>query len=355
MSPYLHLAETVQMAAQVLSKSKMVKPAFETQFTLRHFFAFGNRGREGYISAQRRMRPAVQTYQDFQVCAAARFAPAPLWRAVLGLVVVAGVFILASTVAIALVALAGPHGIDGFAEIAAGEMSRGVILGYLGAFLAVHLILALLARPLHKVRFADFWGEAPAIRLAGFLRGGLVVVLVLGVLLVLAALVWPPVRALGLAEWAPFALLTLPVLLVQTSAEELLFRGYLQHLFAARFRAAWIWILLPSLIFGSLHYDSGSFGPNAWLVVVAATLMGIIAADVTARTGNISAACGLHFANNTISLLFVATPGPLDKLALFRDNIDPANYEAMRLSLLANIAILLLAFAIWRGWLRRNG
>ena len=44
---------------------------------------------------------------------------------------------------------------------------------------------------------------------------------------------------------------------------------------------------------------------------LATTVVGLVLADVTARTGNLSAAIGLHFANNVVALLVVAVPSPV--------------------------------------------
>ena len=100
------------------------------------------------------------------------------------------------------------------------------------------------------------------------------------------------------------------------AAEELLFRGYLTQALAARFRSPLAWALVPSLAFGALHWDGAAYGADAWLAVAAATAVGLALADVTARTGNLSAAIGLHFANNVAALLVVAMPGPTAALAL---------------------------------------
>ncbi len=53
--------------------------------------------------------------------------------------------------------------------------------------------------------------------------------------------------------------------LIQTGAEELVFRGYLQQQLAARFASPLIWMVLPALIFGAVHYDPATAGPNVWL------------------------------------------------------------------------------------------
>ena len=141
--------------------------------------------------------------------------------------------------------------------------------------------------------------------------------------------------------------IVLPAILVQTAAEELAFRGYLMQGLAARFRSRWVWWLLPAALFGALHWNPGEFGPNAWLVALSTGLIGLVLADVTVRTGNLSAAIGLHFANNVASLLVVSLPSPLAGLSLYLARIDPSDAAAVRLLLLADLATTLAAYAAW--------
>lgn len=117
------------------------------------------------------------------------------------------------------------------------------------------------------------------------------------------------------ATWLPLAIVAV---VSQTSAEELLFRGYLQSQVAARFRHPVVWLGLPALIFGLAHYLPG-LPPGAGLsYVVFATLFGLMAGDLTARTGSLGAACGFHFANNAAAIIFITPAGPLSGLALYR-------------------------------------
>ncbi len=119
--------------------------------------------------------------------------------------------------------------------------------------------------------------------------------------------------------WLPVALAGL---LIQTGTEELLFRGYLQQQLAARFHAPWVWMGVPSLAFGMLHFSTEQYGASAWFVVVWAVFFGLAAADLTARTGNLGAAVGLHFANNAATLLLVGLYGRMDGLALYTAVVD---------------------------------
>jgi membrane protease YdiL (CAAX protease family) len=116
-------------------------------------------------------------------------------------------------------------------------------------------------------------------------------------------------------------LLTLPFLalglFVQTSAEELVFRGYLQQQFGARFQSAFVWWLLPSLLFAVLHWDADLYGKDIWLAMIAIGLFALCAADITARLGDLSFAMGLHFGINCIAIGVVGLPGVLGEAALF--------------------------------------
>ncbi len=124
-------------------------------------------------------------------------------------------------------------------------------------------------------------------------------------------------RHLALGQWLLFLPLALPLVMVQISAEELAFRGYLQSQLAAKFRHPVIWMGLPSALFGLLHYSPATAGENAWMLVVWAGVFGIAAADLTARSGTLGAAIALHFVNNVFAILFAAPQGDLDGTALY--------------------------------------
>jgi uncharacterized protein len=155
------------------------------------------------------------------------------------------------------------------------------------------------------------------------------------------------VRRADLAAWALWLPLALPAILVQVAAEELAFRGYLMQGLAARFRARAVWLGVPALPFGILHWNPVEFGANAWLVVVASVVAGLVLGDVTARSGNLSLAVGLHFANNAVALLIVALPSPLAGLSLFVYPVDPGDAAALRPLLALDLAVILAAWGVW--------
>ncbi|MEM1272480.1 MAG: CPBP family intramembrane glutamic endopeptidase [Pseudomonadota bacterium] len=157
---------------------------------------------------------------------------------------------------------------------------------------------------------------------------------------------------LRLSVWLTFLPMALVMVLLQTGAEELLFRGYLQQQLAARFRSPLVWMLLPSILFGLGHYNPAQFGDAAWLVVAVTTLVGIFAADLTARTGTIGAAWGLHFANNVVAILIISLEGPLSGLSLWWIPEVSIADRSLELALVRDIAVLCAIWLVIRRILR---
>ncbi|WP_243470744.1 CPBP family intramembrane glutamic endopeptidase [Ruegeria denitrificans] len=158
---------------------------------------------------------------------------------------------------------------------------------------------------------------------------------------------------LALSTW----LLLLPVsviaVLIQTSAEEILFRGYIQQSLAARFRSPVIWMGLPSVLFAAGHYAPGVTGENALLVALWACIFGLLAADLTARSGTLGPAIALHFLNNAVALLFVSLPETLSGLALYLLPVDMAETGALRQWLIVDFAVMIISWLTARLALRR--
>ncbi|MFK7940222.1 MAG: lysostaphin resistance A-like protein [Roseovarius sp.] len=152
--------------------------------------------------------------------------------------------------------------------------------------------------------------------------------------------------ALGL--WLLYLPLTLIGVLIQTSAEELVFRGYLQSQLAARFKSAKVWIVLPSLLFGMLHFNPNVDETAAWIVVVWAFCFGLAAADLTARTGTLGAAIALHFVNNAFVMAFVAAENDFDGAALFTMPFDISDTDLMITWMPIEFMILLCGWLIAR-------
>jgi uncharacterized protein len=219
---------------------------------------------------------------------------------------------------------------------------------FLGGWLGVWLV----ARGLHGRGWRSLFGHPPRV-LADF---GLGVSMMLVIGGGATALAWPWLPSLQpglpLSLWLTVLPLGLLGVLVQTGAEELIFRGYLQQQLAARLASPLVWMVLPSVLFGLAHLSPDQGGTLAWLIVAATTLFGLIAADLTARTGTLGLAWGLHFANNVLAILIVTAMPGLGGLALWQLGPDAADILAPLL--LADMVLLVAVWAGCRLWLRRR-
>ena len=86
---------------------------------------------------------------------------------------------------------------------------------------------------------------------------------------------------------------------VQTSAEELIFRGYLTQVFGARARRIGWPLLAPALIFALLHLPNPEVSALGWRFALPQYfLMGVLLGWVTLNSQGLEMAFGLHLANN---------------------------------------------------------
>lgn len=170
--------------------------------------------------------------------------------------------------------------------------------------LAVFGILALIAW-LAIRRFGGRAGAGPMAALsagAGLAAG----ILGLGIAIALSALA----GAARTGEGAGFGALLLAgvlVTLVQTGAEEIYFRGWLQpHLEAGWGR--WPGLAVTALAFAALHFVSGTFAPLSFVNLALAGLWFGLLAE---RSGGLALPIGAHFGWNWAEeMLFGATPNP---------------------------------------------
>ncbi len=154
------------------------------------------------------------------------------------------------------------------------------------------------------------------------------VVMLMLVAVSVAIMILPPYATnLGLepnlapGTWVTLLPLSLGALLFQVSAEEILFRGYLQSQLAARFQSPWIWMGVPALLFALGHYMPEEAGENALLITLWAGVFGLMMSDLTARSGTLGPAIAVHFANNITALLFISVTDSMSGLALY---VSPA-------------------------------
>lgn len=140
--------------------------------------------------------------------------------------------------------------------------------------------------------------------------------------ILLAALVWAALTALAsgvsfaldsrrfvvndkLLEHIPILLIGLALIPLQTSAEEVFFRGYLLQATGRVVRHPVLLSVLNGVLFTLPHLDNPEAQANLWLAAVQWFLAGFMPALLTLRHGTLDAALGIHAANNLYSFALV--------------------------------------------------
>ena len=214
------------------------------------------------------------------------------------------------------------------------------------------LAAGLMVRLLHNRAFLTMTGP-PAAVMRDFWAA---LRILMPVMLVLMLIPTPTDSALipnlAMGTWLAFLPLALIALLIQVSAEEILFRGYLQQQLAARFRSPLIWMLLPSALFAVGHYDPEA-GKAAPYVVIWACLFGLAAADLTARAGNLGPAIAMHLVNNASAMLIASAPDNFSGLSLYHLPFSLSDFDQVSPYLAIDLVSLLVAWLACRLGIRR--
>ncbi|WP_412005290.1 CPBP family intramembrane glutamic endopeptidase [Aestuariibius insulae] len=153
----------------------------------------------------------------------------------------------------------------------------------------------------------------------------------------------PAIPNLPFGTWVLLLAPALIAIFIQVSAEELLFRGYLQSQLAATARSPIVWLGVPSFLFGLLH-GWNTDDPQGALIYIAITfVLGLMLGDLTARTGTLGPAIAIHLVNNTMGILILGNEGLLDGLALYVIPVDGPFIPPLWPSLLSLLCVWLTA------------
>ncbi|MEO9684246.1 MAG: CPBP family intramembrane glutamic endopeptidase [Tateyamaria sp.] len=242
-----------------------------------------------------------------------------IWRLCFGLVLGAGLFLVLSQLIFgSLFRVMTPATVEAIlADGQTGQTTAGMLIVLLQLGLLT-VSAGLVAFMVHKRSPITLIGDLTQAR-RQFVVVTLAMVLLTAVLWILPP--WdfgdPIQRNMATGRWLLLLPVALIAVLIQTSAEEVLFRGYIQQQLAAKFKSPLIWMVLPAVLFGLGHYMPSSAGSNAWTIALWATVFGVLMADLTARSGTLGPAMAVHFVNNVSALVLVSVPDEMSGLALF--------------------------------------
>lgn len=109
-------------------------------------------------------------------------------------------------------------------------------------------------------------------------------------------------------SFLPFLLVALVIIPIQTSSEELFFRGYLVQAGSLISRNPFFLALFSGFLFMLPHLANPEVQVNPILVLLAYFGLGVFLAWISVKDGTIELALGIHAANNLFAGLFVTFP-----------------------------------------------
>lgn len=153
---------------------------------------------------------------------------------------------------------------------------------------------------------------------------------ILGLTSIIDSLLNPGDYVLNDVTVADFLFLFVLVLVltpIQTTCEELFFRGYLLQFFGKWIRIPFLLSLIAGTIFGALHFTNPEMGYSPILMGANYLLTGFIWSYITVKTNSAELSIGAHAANNMLLGWFITMDesafGDIPSLFVVK-NMDPA-------------------------------
>ncbi|MER8577133.1 CPBP family intramembrane metalloprotease [Mesorhizobium sp. M1423] len=217
------------------------------------------------------------------------------------------------------------------------------ILAALASFAGIWLGLWAAMRWIHREKLTALIGVSRRISWSGFLKG-LAAVLITSLLSEILLYGLQPDIArgtIGLSSWLLFLIPIAALTFLQTSSEEMLFRGYLLRGLASRFQNPFIWALLPGLLFTSLHWSPGSSAAINACVLASIAAFALLLTLLVYATGNLGAGFGAHLGNNLTGFLLISHQQSYNSFALFNAKpLEAAGWTTSDAVLIAAIGIV---------------
>lgn len=194
-----------------------------------------------------------------------------------------------------------------------GLPTEVIFADFMGMFLFLWLGVFLVVRFLHDRPFWSLFTPLQRLNWRRVLQGALVFAAIYLAVGVIMEWLFPTpaedieyvLQPSKFLAFLPLALLLIPI---QTSAEELLFRGYfMQGLGLIMNR--WGVALVSSVLFALPHLlNPEVLDANLWIAFLPYWIIGLLLALITLRDGTLELALGVHASNNLMAFLLVTVP-----------------------------------------------
>jgi membrane protease YdiL (CAAX protease family) len=144
---------------------------------------------------------------------------------------------------------------------------------------------------------------------------------------------------------------------IQTSVEELVFRGYLMQGFANLSRNKWIPLVMTSTIFGLLHLSNPEVLKLGNIIMVYYIGTGLLLGIMTLMDDGMELALGFHAANNLIGALLVTSDwSAFQTYSIFKDVAEPEAGFDIIFPVIVIYPLLLVIFGYkykWSDWVKK--
>jgi uncharacterized protein len=224
------------------------------------------------------------------------------------------------------------------------------------SFAAVLLAIFLVVRYLHNQKFIDVVTSRPKIDwkrfFFAFVLWGLLQLISVGI-----SYMTTPEDYTWNFNLVPFLILSVIAILlipIQTSAEELFFRGYLMQGFALLTKNKWFPLLITSISFGLLHLANPEVEKMGYITMVYYIGTGLFLGICALMDEGLELSLGFHAANNLITALLVTSDWTAFQTdSMLKDVSEPSAGFEIVFPVLVIFPILLFIFSKkynWTNW-----
>jgi len=187
------------------------------------------------------------------------------------------------------------------------DQNLGLVLMLIPFVLGL-VIVALMFKPLHKRTFSEVINGTKKIRWNKFFFATLIWAALMGIYLLVDYNLNPSnfEMNLNISAFIPLIIISVLLLPLQTTFEEVVFRGYLAQGIGAWTKSRWMVIIIPAIFFGLMH----SLNPEVkefgfWVAMPQYIIFGLIFGLTAILDDGIEVAMGAHAANNVFTSIFL--------------------------------------------------
>lgn len=153
------------------------------------------------------------------------------------------------------------------------------------------------------------------------------------------------------------ALIGIIMVPIQTTFEELLFRGYLMQGFGTAFKSRAVALIVTSTLFGLMHIANPEVGKLGYQALIVYIGTGFMLGIITLMDEGLELAIGFHAANNLVTaLLLTADWTAFKTYSIFKYTGEPSVISDIYVPVFIIYPLLILGFAKiykWKNWKHR--